>query len=117
MVRKIAVPVVNGKVSRSFERSRDFMLFTIGEKDVIELELKSTLLQPEYFPFWIAGLGVTDLIARNIISSSIRKLNQYKINVFVGVKSTDPESLVKDYLQGTLETSDIVGEGIPLLSG
>ncbi len=117
MIRKIALPVMNGKVCKSFERARDFMLFTVDEENVVKKEIKKSLLQPDFYPFWIAGLGVTDLIARNILSTSIRKLNQYKVNVFVGVQSTDPVSLVKDCMEGTLETYDIVGEKITLQSG
>ena len=115
IARKIALPVMDGALGRSFESCHDFMLYTLEEQEIAREELISTHLQPDFYAFWLAGMGVTDLIAQNILPASIRRFNQHKINVFVGVRSTDHKALITDCIQGTLETYDIVEHELPLL--
>jgi predicted Fe-Mo cluster-binding NifX family protein len=110
--KKIAIPVVQGKLSRRFEYSHEFLIATVVNNHVSAERLVYTHLQPELFPYWLANRGVTDIIAHQINHNSILKLHHNKINVFTGVKTTDAELLVKEFLDGTLDTNDILQEDV-----
>ena len=60
----------------------------------------------ENLPEWFIENGVTDIIARGIEYDIIKKLNQKKIHVFVGVKKKNPEDLIRDYMDKILETDE-----------
>ena len=101
----IALPVKENKLSPHFGDCSYFK-FYYEENGVIykeELILSPTQL-PELIPNWLVEKAVTDVIAFGIGLIPIEILNRNKINVFVGVKGTDPKIIVQEYLDSTLET-------------
>ena len=106
-MKKIALPVLDGKLGSSFERCNSFYIYSIEDNSTIKKELANNKLQPGMSPYWLARKEITDLIVREIDINSISKFNQFKVNVFVGVKADEPEQVIKAYLDGTLETFDV----------
>jgi predicted Fe-Mo cluster-binding NifX family protein len=105
MMKKVALPIIKNHLSPDFERSSVFIIYTIENNKSVKGDLLYTQLQSGLFPYWLAKKGVTDIIAKGISINSISKLNQFKINVFAGVNSLDTELLLKEFLNGTLETN------------
>jgi predicted Fe-Mo cluster-binding NifX family protein len=106
-MQKIAIPVLDDKLSPHFTTSLLFKIFFVNDETIIKetiLSLPSKLQVS--LPVWLAKRGITDLITRQIGQRDINLLNQHKINVFVGVKSENPKDLVQEYINGTLETHD-----------
>lgn len=105
-MRKIALPVKDNELSPHFGLCSHFKFYyevngEITKEELIPVPHK----QPELIPNWLIGKGVTDLIAFGIGIKPVEILNQNKINVFVGVKLKEPDELIKDFLNGTLETN------------
>ena len=104
-MKKVALPIRSNQLSPDFDQSSAFIVFTVENENSIKRDLLYTHLQPGLFPYWLAKKGVTDIIARGIDINAVSKFNQFKVNVFVGVKSLDPELLMDEFLNGTLETN------------
>lgn len=107
-MKKIALPVNGSKLCSQFEKCHEFLIITTKNKKAIDKEFVHSHLQPGLFPYWLANRGVTDIIVHDIDYNSINKFHQYKINVFVGVKTSYASSLMKEFMDGTLETNDIL---------
>ncbi len=106
---KIAIPVVGGKLNTHFGHTQEFYVYEINDGKISKEEvLNPPPHEPGVFPGWLAELGVTDVIAGGMGQRAIELFNQNKISVFVGVQVKDPKTLVEDYIQGCLETSDNV---------
>jgi len=104
---KIAIPVVNGQLNNHFGHTQEFYVYEVEDDSLVsESALTPPHHEPGVYPKWLAGLGVTDVIASGMGQKAIVLFNQNKINVFVGVPVKSPKELVQDYINGILETSD-----------
>ena len=108
-MQKIAIPVLGHKLSPHFTNSSLFKIFIVEDQSIINESLMHLPPQlSESLAVWLAKKGVTDIITKEIGHKEIDLFNQQKINVFVGVKPEDPKDLVQAYINGTLETHDII---------
>ena len=106
-MQKIAIPVLDHKLSPHFASSFLFYIFLVEDQAIV----KEYLIQPpfqlsESLVVWLAKEGITDIITSEIGHKEINFFNQHKINVFAGVKLENPKDLVQEYIDGTLETHD-----------
>ena len=106
-MKKIAVPITNGSISQHFGHCEEFYIYdikndTIGTKNIAIPPPH----EPGMLPKWLSDMGVTDIIAVGMGTRAIGLFTQNKINVFIGVPIKDPDDLVFDLINGTLETSD-----------
>ncbi len=106
-MQKIAIPVLNNKLSPQFAGSLLFQIFNIENQVIV----KEYLIRPPSalsysLTVWLAKKGITDIITNGIANEEINFFNQHKVNVFVGAKTKIPKTLVQEYIDGTLETSD-----------
>lgn len=99
---------MNNELGSYFEQCSEFALFTVGNKKKIKKEILNAHLQAGIHPYWLAENGVTDIIAKRINESTVNKLNAFKINVFTGVETSNPDQLVKEFLNGSMETKAIL---------
>ena len=107
LMQKIAIPVLEHKLSPHFTTSPLFKIYLVEDQTIVKESLMHLPSQlSESLPAWLAKNGITDVIAINIETNAIKKLNQHKINVFVGVRLETPKVLVQEHIDGTLETSD-----------
>lgn len=104
-MNKIALPIENGFLCSCFEQSTQFIIFTTEEH---KITAENLLITPQFqaglFPIWLFDNGVTDVLVNRINHETINKFNQLKINVFVGVETKHPGSLIDEFLRGNLET-------------
>ncbi len=106
-MQKIAIPVLDHKLSPHFASSPLFKIFLVENEVIVKESLMQRPSQlSESLPVWLAKVGVTDVITRGIGHGEINLFNQHKINVFVGVIPDNPNDLVQEYINGTLETHD-----------
>jgi len=106
-MKKIALPLINNHISQRFEHCSEFVIFTIKKNNSLKKNLLRTHLQPDIFPHWLAEKGVTDIITKGIDIHTVNEFNKFKISVFAGVEPSDPEQLVEELLNGSLETNVI----------
>jgi len=105
-MKKIALPVIDGKLSPHFGHCKNFIIYNIEDQSILEeIMVPSPPHQPGLLPNWLVKYHVTDLIVGGIGHKAIEIFNQHKINVFVGAQVKETKELVKDYLNGILETN------------
>jgi predicted Fe-Mo cluster-binding NifX family protein len=104
---KIAIPVIGGKINQHFGHTQNFYVYEVENNAIIkENIIDPPAHQPGLYPRYLAEMGVTDVIASGMGQKAIVLFNQNKINVFVGVPIKEPRELVKDFIEGVLETRD-----------
>jgi predicted Fe-Mo cluster-binding NifX family protein len=108
-MQKIAIPVLDNKLSPYFASSLLFEIFHVEDQTIVkEYLITASSQESESLPLWLLKNDVTDVITREIEQKEINLFNQHKINVFIGVKLESPKNLVQEYIDGILETHDIV---------
>ena len=104
-MKKIALPMSQGKVARHFGHCQEFHLFEVNNSQIENEEAKAPPPhQPGIIPKWIHQQGATDVIAGGMGQRAIDIFNQLGINVYVGAPSKDSRSIIEEFLNGTLET-------------
>ncbi|NOZ34366.1 MAG: ATPase [Chlorobi bacterium] len=105
-MRKIAIPVIDGKLSAHFGHA-PYFYFYHAENDKVVKEQMETPPPHEFgvIPNWLAENNVTDLITGGIGPKAVEILNQNNINVFTGAPANEPAKVVDAFLSGTLKTT------------
>ena len=102
---KIAIPLVNGRLSAHFGHCEQFAIVETGDGNEIE---NTTLLtppahEPGVLPAWLAEQGAGLIIAGGMGRRAQDLFRQNNIEVVVGAPDAEPEALVGDYLAGRLQ--------------
>jgi len=106
---RYAVPISDGVVAAHFGHCEHFALIDADEetKGIVRKELiPSPGHQPGLLPEWLAEEGVSVVIANGMGSRAQRLFQQNHIQVVIGALESDPEKVVLNYLNGTLDTGD-----------
>lgn len=104
---KIAIPTANGKLCMHFGHCEIFTLVDVDpETKTIagSVQLDPPPHEPGVLPHWLAGQGADLIIAGGMGMRAQDLFEANNIKVVVGAPSADPETLVKAYLDGSLET-------------
>ncbi len=105
IIKKVAIPVTEGKFCEHFGKSDLFYIFDIQGKEITgRKELKPPAHENGVYPKWLAEQGVTDVITDGIGQKAIDIFLQAGINVFDGAPVGEPERMVRDFLEGKLES-------------
>ena len=108
---KIAIPVVEGKLSAHFGHCEEFALVDANRESKT---ISSTQMltapphEPGLLPRWLAEQGAEMIIAGGMGRRAQGLFEQQKITVLVGASSDTPEAIVDAYLQGSLRTGENV---------
>ena len=106
---RYAIPVTNGVLSSHFGHCQNFVLFDVDDmkKEIItKTVIDSPPHQPGVLPGWLAGEGVSMIIAGGMGSRAQELFIQNNIQVILGAPDVDPDLLLHQHLTGTMETSD-----------
>ncbi len=108
-MKRIAIPVTDGKLSRHFGACSHYMIFSVDAGKI----RSSTIEAPVYtevdrIPEWVAEKRVTDIITYKINKKVIGLFARHKINIWVGAPDLSPALLVKEYMNGTLISDEQV---------
>lgn len=104
---KIAVPLTDGQLSMHFGHCEQFALVDVDDQTKTVGSV-SLLLPPPHepgvLPRWLHEQGATVIIAGGMGGRAQMLFDQQAITVVVGAPVDAPESLVRQYLAGTLKT-------------
>ncbi len=104
---RIAIPLVNGRLSLHFGHCQEFALIDVDE-DTKTISGKQEIDAPDHapglLPRWLHEQGADMIVAGGMGMRAQQLFAQYGLHVIVGASADDPETVVKEYLAGTLET-------------
>ena len=106
---KIALPIANGTLSPHFGHCDEFVFVEVAleSKTITGIEhLTAPEHEPGILPRWLHEQGATVIIACGMGQRAQALFNQYGITVVIGAPAENPETLVRSYLEGTLQTGD-----------
>jgi len=108
---RIAIPVADGRLAMHFGHCEEFALIDVDEKKKC-ITATETVEAPEHqpglLPRWLHEKGVNVVIAGGMGARAQGLFAQQGITVLVGAPAGEPEKLVQDYLDGTLQTGENV---------
>lgn len=85
-----------------------FALYNVDD-DQRTIEGRQVLSPPEHgrgvYPMWLRQLGATVVLAGGMGPRASGMFAQHGIQVVLGVQGSDPDTLVRSYLDGTLVAS------------
>lgn len=103
---KFAIPMAQGKLTAHFGHCQDFALVEVEGNQIINKQvLEPPPHEPGVLPQWLHELGADIIIAGGMGQRAISLFNQSGIKVVTGAPVLDPETLVRNYLNNTLETN------------
>lgn len=100
---RIAIPLTAGRLSQHFGRCEQFAIIDVDSdsKDIKSQELVDPPThEPGVLPKWLAGLYVELIITGGMGQRAQQLFVQNNIKVLFGAPQTEPQELVKQYLQG-----------------
>ena len=106
-VRRIAIPVANGKLCLHFGHCQQFAMVDVDPeaKKVLGVEfLNPPPHEPGVFPKWVAEQGATLVISGGMGARAQSLFTDQGVNVLVGAQSATPEEVAQAYLDGSLST-------------
>ncbi|MCK4813332.1 MAG: NifB/NifX family molybdenum-iron cluster-binding protein [Candidatus Marinimicrobia bacterium] len=100
----IAIPIAQGSFSQHFGHCETFRLFhTDKEKNIIKVKDKTPPPhEPGVFPKWLSEEKADVIITGGMGMHAKQLFASYGIEVISGASSGDPETIVKNWLNGTL---------------
>jgi predicted Fe-Mo cluster-binding NifX family protein len=104
MKKIIAIPLENGILCAHFGHCQQFAVVEVENNAIKQIQYQTPPEhQPGLYPRWVAGFGVTDVIAGGMGQHAVELFHQQNINVFVGAPLMDPQQLVENFLNNRLE--------------
>lgn len=108
---RIAIPMADGRLALHFGHCGQFALVDVdpGGKAVLRTELVAAPEhQPGLLPRWLGERGAGVIIAGGMGSRAQALFAEQGIQVVIGAPADTPESLVRAYLDGTLQSGENV---------
>lgn len=108
---KIAIPLAEGKLTTHFGHCASFAIIDVDTetKKILKREdIAAPEHQPGLLPPWLAERGATVIIAGGMGSRAQELFAAQGIKVIVGASAETPETLISDYLAGTLQVGNNV---------
>jgi ATP-binding protein involved in chromosome partitioning len=108
---RIAIPMVNGKLSAHFGHCEAFALVDadLENKTITSTEIQAAPAhEPGLLPRWLAAHGAQTIIAGGMGGRAQGLFEQQNIKVVVGAPTDTPDAIVTAWLQGALT----VGENV-----
>lgn len=106
---RIAIPLADGRLALHFGHCERFAIIEVDDeqKEIIaRRDIAAPPHQPGLLPPWLAERGAQMIIAGGMGQRAQALFAQNGIGVIVGAPSEAPETLVDQYLKGTLATGE-----------
>jgi predicted Fe-Mo cluster-binding NifX family protein len=106
---KFAIPLAEGKLALHFGHCRHFALVkvNVGGMALLQKEIvEAPPHEPGLLPKWLGEKGVTHVIAGGMGQKAKSLFEQNGIKVTVGAKSLEPEELIQQYLNDSLDLGE-----------
>jgi predicted Fe-Mo cluster-binding NifX family protein len=108
---KIAIPVVDGRLTPHFGRCEEVVIVEANfeERRIVGMQhLKPPPHAPGVLPRWLGKQGANVIISGGMGHRAREMFTESGVYVVVGAPSATPESLATDYLNGILSTGENV---------
>jgi len=108
---KVAIPMAEGKLTMHFGHCGQFALVDVDPETKMITNRQDVVPpphQPGLLPPWLAERGVTMIIAGGMGQRAQSLFTHHGINVLVGAPAETPETLVTNFLAGTLQSGQNV---------
>ena len=105
---RVVIPMQQGRFSEHFGGADAFAFYTVdmASQTVAERVVGSP---PEHgrgiYPMWLRSQGAEVIVAGGMGPRAIDMLAQHGIDVVLGVQGTDPDTVVRQYVSGTLQAT------------
>ena len=105
-MRRVAIPIVNGRLSEFLGQCTHYEIFDINNGTIKSNEIEvPSVTDIEKMPEWASNTGVTDIITYKVDKRIIRTFAKYKINLYVGIMQSTPRELIERYINGSLHSN------------
>ena len=104
---KIAIPVANGNLCLHFGHCEKFAIIDVDEATKTITGAEEAVPpphEPGVLPKWLHEKGANVIIAGGMGMRAQQFFTQYGIKVVVGASSDNPQTVVLNYLKGSLVT-------------
>ena len=99
----IAIPTAEGKLAMHFGHVREFSFITVEDEKIVGKEIAiPPPHEPGVLPQWIKSKNADLVIAGGMGRMAQSLFEQSGVKVLCGAPSDTPESIVKEYLKGSL---------------
>lgn len=100
VIKKIAIPISEGRLFPSFGKATEFAIFHIQNQQIIKKDiLHPPPHGPDVLPDWLHDLGVSVIIAGNMGPKAMENFRAKGTTVIIGSSSTtSPDELVQQHL-------------------
>lgn len=106
-MKRIAIPVINGKLSKYFGQCNHYKIFEIKRTQIIMSLIKAPKEKEiSSMPLWISNQGITDVVTYKIDGRIMVLFTNYKISLYVGIKCESPDEIIQTYLKGKLKSDE-----------
>ena len=106
-MKRIAIPIVKGKLSEYFGQCSHYKIFDVDSKNIHSDRIEVLLYKDiTTLPEWALKQGITDIIAHKVDKKIISLFINKKINLFVGISINTPDMLIEDYINGHLKSDE-----------
>lgn len=108
---RFAIPLANGLLCNHFGHCQEFAILDTDGARILEKKLiPPPPHEPGVIPRWLRDLGVQVVIAGGMGARAMGMFRQMGIEVITGAPVESPETLVENYVNGTLQTGPNVCE-------
>lgn len=106
-MKRIAIPVIDGKLSEYFGQCKHYKIFEIKRTQVTSNLVKAPKdKEISLMPLWISDQGITDIVTYKIDGRIMALFANYKISLYVGIKCESPDEIIQTYLNGKLRSDE-----------
>ena len=105
----IAIPVENGRLCMHFGHCEQFALLdvdTADKKILSSRQIDPPPHQPGILPRWLHDQGVNLVVTGGVGRRAQNIFAEHGIEVIVGAPAEPPESIVRSYLDGKLQSGE-----------
>ena len=105
----IAIPVAGGRLCIHFGHCEQFALLDVdmGSKEILNFRhIAPPPHEPGVLPRWLHNQGVTLVIAGGMGGRARNIFGEQGIDVIIGAPTEPPESIVRSYLDGGLQSGE-----------
>ncbi len=106
-MRRVAIPITEGKLSEMFGSCSHYEIYELGSADAVVKRLGLPDVESvKQLPQWVKEQGVTDIIAYKMDKDIIALFTENKINVFLGAPVESPDLLIEEFINGNLRSRE-----------
>ncbi len=103
MKKRVAIPLENGILCSHFGHCQQFAIVDVENNKIVSTDLVTPPPhEPGLLPKWLGERGVTNIIAGGIGERAINLFKGQNIEVLAGAAPADNETLVNNWINGTL---------------